>query len=242
MKEIWKKIVIENIETIYSISNMGKVRNDLSGRILSLNTYQGYKTIGLTINKKRKNCRVHRLVAQAFIPNPENKEYVNHRNGIRDDNRVENLEWVTQSENVKHAVDTGLRKTRSKPVRQYNLQGKWMMDFESAAEAGRQTDTQPSKITECCYCNRKSANQYQWRFVQDNIEELPPIIVKNTKKKVGQYTKENELIAIYESFREAARAVNGTESAISRICAGTPGLHTHKGYKWKIVDDIVQDE
>jgi hypothetical protein len=59
---------------------------------------------------------------------------------------------------------------------------------------------------------------------------------------VGQYTIEGKLIATYESYAAAARAVNGTSSAISRICAGAPGLHTHKGFIWKSVEDIVQYE
>lgn len=204
---------------------------------------QDYETVGLAINKKQKRFRVHRLVAEAFLEKADNKKnIVNHKNGVRDDNRIENLEWVTQSENVKHAIDTGLRGKRTRPVRQFSLNGDWMLDFESATEAARQTGCLQCKITECCLGERKTTGEYQWRYVDSNIERLNPITVTNKKKKVGQYTLNDELIAIYESYSEAARQVGGTESAISRICSNTPGLHTHKGYKWKIVDDIVQYE
>lgn len=73
------------------------------------------------------------------------------------------------------------------------------------------------------------------------LEKLSPVPRPScTKKKVAQYDLSGKLIAIYNSYRDAAKAVNGTPSAISRICSGTPGLHTHKGFVWKIAEEIVQ--
>lgn len=74
-----------------------------------------------------------------------------------------------------------------------------------------------------------------------NLDSLPSVPQPSCKKKkVGQYDAAHNLIAVHESFAAAAKAVNGTPSAISRICSKTPGLHTHKGYYWEIVEDIVQ--
>ena len=247
MKEImWKKIIIDGIETIYSVNNLGQVRNDVRNTYLTQYSEQEYRVVSIALGQGRgsKRKRVHRLVAEAFIPNPENKPYVNHKDGIRYHNDVENLEWVTPSENTKHAVETGLIGYQKKrAVRQYSLNGELMMTFESATEASRQTGATQEKITDCCRGNRKTAKDYQWRYDDANIDHLPAVPERvNKSKKVAQYDSNWQLINIYDSYRDAARAVDGTPSAISRICSGQKKLYTHKGYYWKIVDEIVQQE
>ena len=238
---MWKKFIYEGQETDYSVSTEGEVRKDTTNYILSQSSQQDYKFVGLIINGRQKRMRVHRMVALAFIDNPDNKPYVNHINGNRSDNNVENLEWVTPSENTQHAVDTGLFKSgRARAVIQYNLNGEQMATFESASEAARQTGGSQSKITMCCRRQRDSANDYQWRYY-DDIQDVQKIEKKFiTGKKVAQCDEEGNILKIYPSFKEAARAVNGTSSAISRVCSGTN--IRHKGYKWKLVEEIVQED
>ena len=241
----WRKIILSGIETIYSVSEDGQIRNDIRNTILKQGNEYEYRMVGLSIGHgQAKRCRVHRLVAEAFIPNPENKPYVNHIDGNRSNNHKDNLEWVTASENALHARQTGLiGQQQTRYIRQYNLDGEYMMTYESSAEAARQTGSLQSKIIDVCKGNRKTTNNYQWRYDDANIDRLPPVNKPITsKKRVGQYTKTGELIQIYESFNAAARAVKGTASAISRICSGVSGLHTHKGFVWKLVEDIVQEE
>ena len=117
--EIWKDI--EGYEGLYQVSNHGRVKSlarkvrcknnsfrQTEDRIITLkHDKYGYNILVLHNDKKRKTCKVHRLVAKHFIPNPNNKEHVNHKNSIRDDNNVSNLEWVTPRENSIHGIKHG---------------------------------------------------------------------------------------------------------------------------------------
>lgn len=103
--EIWKKI--DGFES-YSVSNMGRVRNDVTVRVLSFwDNHNGYKMVTLTRNYEKHSFRVHRLVAKSFIPNPDNLPQVNHINEIKTDNRVDNLEWCTAQYNINYGDRTG---------------------------------------------------------------------------------------------------------------------------------------
>lgn len=104
--EVWKDVV--GYERFYQISNKGNVFSKRLNRLLKLNTNQGYKTLTINVNGSCKFVKVHRLVAIAFIDNPLNKKFVNHINGNKQDNTVENLEWVTSQENNNHAYSIGL--------------------------------------------------------------------------------------------------------------------------------------
>ena len=118
MSEQWKDI--KGYEGIYQVSTLGRVKRlagvietergprRLPERYKKAVMIAGYLYYSLYINDIEERCAAHRLVASAFIPNPESKPHVNHLNGIKADNRVENLEWCTCSENMQHALKTGL--------------------------------------------------------------------------------------------------------------------------------------
>jgi len=124
MIETWKNV--EGYEGIYLISNIGRIKSldkqvrygrgirTVKGRILkaTLDTKGYYKLTLCDKNANQKTARMHRLIARAFIPNPHNEEIVNHLNGIKTDNRIENLEWCSFQENCQHAQDNGLNLAR----------------------------------------------------------------------------------------------------------------------------------
>lgn len=189
-EEIWKPI--EGYD-YYEVSNKGRVRS--LDREISFSTYKydtdyvkkgrilkpvistsGYYTVSLIGNdKSRKVCRIHRLVAQAFIPNPNNYPIINHKNEIRTDNRVENLEWCTPMynnhySNVGKKVGEKLKNNEvlSKPVIQYDLKGNFIAEYPSIKEAERQTGIQDISIGNCCrgYIITKvtQAGGFKWKY------------------------------------------------------------------------------
>lgn len=160
--EIWKKIKeFEN----YEVSNFGNVRNVESGEILkaTLNTW-GYPCVTLCMKNKRKNKTVHRLVAEAFIVNPNNFPEVNHKDENKHNNCVDNLEWVTKKVNMNYGTRTKrASESRFKKVNQYSVNGELIRVWNSLKEA-EESGFKHSAVSECCYGERKTHHGYCWEW------------------------------------------------------------------------------
>ncbi len=190
--EIWVDII--NWEGLYSVSNKSRIKRlprvfaDKTGRLQNLRekilktpecTTSGYNMIYLEANGMLLKTTVHRIVAQHFIPNPENKPEVNHKNGIRNDNRLDNLEWCTTSENIKHSFSvlgrkpsmsmlgkTGKLHPSSKRVNQIDIiSGCIINTFDSmtlAIQSGNATDKK--NLSLCCMGINKKHNNFKWEY------------------------------------------------------------------------------
>jgi hypothetical protein len=153
MQEIWKDI--QGYEGLYQVSNLGRVKR-VSGKILkpeNLNK-KSYLRVRLYKNKIGKHHLIHRIVAEAFVPNLRNAEEVNHKNGDKQDNKVTNLEWITHKENMQHAFKNGLaggehfrNNKGSKPVAQYTEKMELIAVYPSRHEAERKTGIYQGRIS-----------------------------------------------------------------------------------------------
>lgn len=164
MIEIW--IDIKDYEGLYQVSNFGRVKNVKRNSILKASdTGNGYLMVILCKNGKKKMNLVHRLVAQAFIPNPLNLPCVNHKiEGYegKQINTVENLEWCTVAYNNSYGTHIErCAKAKSKPVLQYSLDGKLIMEWSSIREARKLFG---SHIQQCCIGKLKQTHGYIWKY------------------------------------------------------------------------------
>lgn len=181
--EIWKEVV--GYEGIYEVSNMGRVKvlekNIVSNLKHNTGYYKkyekilkqrkdinGYNKVGLTKDMKQKGMLIHRIVSIAFLSNPLNKRTVNHKNGIKTDNRVENLEWATYKENIQHYHDNNkINYYNQKKVHMYDINNNYIKTFNTIMEAEKETGVNHSGIVSVCsekYPNRKTAGGYKWKY------------------------------------------------------------------------------
>lgn len=205
-EEIWKDVEgFEGFEGFYQVSNMGRVRSldrivksgirhnktvKRRGKILKPTPHHdGYLCVCLSKDNTIKVCAVHRLVAHAFIPNDENKPHIDHINTITGDNRVENLRWVTPSENVLNPItrkrlvianrgcnnpmygkkqSLESRIAQSRPVLQFSKDGTFIKEFPAIFLAAEEVGAWKTNITACCKNFNKTAKGFRWKYKEMN--------------------------------------------------------------------------
>ena len=188
-KEIWKDI--PDYEGLYQASNLGRIKS-LKRYVITKHGYQlpviqkilkqitsncGYKRVELNRNGKGKLHSVHRLVAKTFLKDYNEKLQVNHKNGIKSDNNVLNLEMVTAKENQIHSYHVlktkpsmqghfGSNHVRAVKINQYDITGEYIRTWDSLVEASKNLDISACCISNACGNRRKSAGGYIWKYAE----------------------------------------------------------------------------
>lgn len=166
MKEIWKQYKSTN----YEVSNCGNIRRVGAKQNRKIqDNGKGYKCLILRINGESKTHYVHRMVAEMFIPNPNNLEQVNHKDEDKSNNNIDNLEWISKQDNLAYGTrNERSAKGRSIVVHQYDLEGNYINSYPSAREASRQTNINQGSISKCCKGERKTAGGYIFKYKEVN--------------------------------------------------------------------------
>lgn len=159
---------IKNFEELYQVNELGQIWSIKNKKYLKQTLCKnGYLYVGLHKNKIRKNILVHRIVAEAFIPNPNNLPEVNHKDENPQNNSVHNLEWCDSRYNKNYGTARErMSEKLSKPVLQYTLDGEFVREWISATEAGRNGFSQ-SSINNCCLGKAKTHKGFRWSYKKE---------------------------------------------------------------------------
>ena len=254
--EEWRPV--KGFEGLYEVSNHGRVRSLdrvvekiewngkkyqrlYRGKILYINLLNtGYCSATLCIDGRCENIVVHRLVAQAFIPNPDNLPCVNHKDECKSNNHADNLEWCTYSYNNRYNdKNKRVAMSKSKPIEQLSLTGEHIAFFPSATIAARILNVRPQHISGVALGIRKVAYGYRWRFVKSkDIKTLKPMGKKQNRPanaRIEQLTLQGEHVAFFDGRKQVAKTLGYNITSIWEALNGW--IKSSHGYKWRYVDN-----
>lgn len=261
--EIWKPVV--GYEGLYEVSSTQQVRSVdrilkhpkgkclVKSKLKKLQiSNKGYYCVSLYKDGKGKVHLLHRIIAQAFIPNPYNMPEIDHINGDNKDNRIENLRWTTRKGNMNNPVTKSRmyfyyiddsfqkrkmekrilnkRKTAPKKVYQYSLDGKFIKEYETTIQAEKETGVKKELITSSCRENgKKQAKGSLWSY--EKLEKIEYKPYSKNNKRVAQYDLDGNFIREFESIKEA-NSILGLHD-VGAVCRGI--RKTCGGYEWRFV-------
>ena len=267
--EEWRDIVGYN--GMYQVSNKGRIRsfkyrNTKETYVLKqMINKKGYLIVGLSKNGKRKTVIVHRIVAQAFIPNPNKYPQINHKDENKTNNNIDNLEWCTNSYNHNFGThnervglaNTGKERTQESRERykksqerrrdkiayrilQYDLNGVFIKEWRCAFDIEKELGFQRSTIRDCCNQKTKTFKGYIWRYKTENYPLKISQINNKNLKPVCQYNLKAEFIRDFRSINEAGRITGINPSCIRGCCRGKN--KSAGDFLWKYKDDSKKVE
>ncbi len=171
----------------YEVNQLGEIRHKKRQKILKPRSNNGgYQYVNFKINGKNTNFAVHRIVANAFIPNPNGYTEVNHKDYNKKNNCVDNLEWVSSSQNKQHSyLKQENKKSRGKAVNQYTKEGIFLKTFDSVSDAAKEFGCCVAAISNCCLGRTKTSQGFRWSFVESSTtkyERKPSSSVQGSSK------------------------------------------------------------
>lgn len=248
MEEQWEPI--EGYDH-YEVSNYGNVRSYTNRgtlcaepHMLSPRLNKGYLFVNLYDSQhKMKSIKVHRLVASAFIPNPDNYPQINHKDEDKTNNHVDNLEWCDSKYNVNYGTGHARscyarRDCNNKEVHQFDFNGQYIQSFKSITEASRITGCCLTDISKAALHSLKYAGNWFWSYTMDydfskEINTIGRISYWKNSQIINQYDKKGNFIKSYTGFNEVEQILNHPKYNmynIVMVCRGN--RETWHGYKW----------
>ena len=258
MEEIWKPLkgLVENGD-YYEVSNLGRVRSldridsrgiFRKGKILKLGKNQnGYLQVCFCKNGKTKKFLVHRLVAFAFLPNPNVLPQVNHKDENKQNNSLENLEWCDGKYNLNYGTrNERASESKSKPIKGIHIKTGHTIRFRSALEAERKTGIKFQNISNCIQGKKPHAGFYKWEFApyQENETNyfLQKTYVAYKAIKQGWNVEKGKKVVEFSSTKEASKAGFGSMQNISQCATyheNPTEFYKKYGYRVKTIKDFI---
>lgn len=172
--------------TNYEVNQFGEIRHKKRKKVLKPRSNNSYQYVNFKINGKNINFAVHRIVANAFIPNPNGYTEVNHKDYDKTNNCVDNLEWVSSSQNKQHAfLKKENKRSRGKAVNQYTKEGIFIKTFDTITDAAEELGCCIAAISNCCLGRTKTSQGFRWSFVESSTtkyERKPSSSVQGSSK------------------------------------------------------------
>lgn len=205
---------VAGYDGLYEVSNLGNIKSLRSGKLLKqANNREGYKLVSLTKNGKSKAFSVHRLVALAFIPNPENLPEINHKDETHDNNCADNLEWCTRKYNLNYGTyrermsktqkEAG---THNKSVSAYDKDGKFVKSYDSITKAEKELEIGKNCISQCLRGKQKTAGGYIWKYnkklTMKDLIPKNPIDITTTSEENKFFSERSTWLQENESLDE----------------------------------------
>jgi len=239
MDEEWWTF-IDGFNKRFWISTSGRVVDLVKKKLVPAHcNNKGYLQVSLHPNSyKTLSKKIHRMVMESFVDNPEDKPEVNHKDENKGNNSIYNLEWCTRKENItwshitERLAERNINGSSSKAVAQYTLSGKLVKVFPSQSEVVRNFDCASSRICRCCKSGKGKCGEFMWRYAGENPEPYILPYYPPNQRKVSCYDLSGNLLKTFDSIKSAAEFVGSSNTT---IIYHIKNKKPYKDYYWEVI-------